>query len=74
MNARVDHLIAEALTLAPDDRSAMALALLESLDGEDESVVTQAWAEEVQRRKTELRTGVRQTVPWEQVKARLNAL
>jgi putative addiction module component (TIGR02574 family) len=74
MDARVDHLIAEALTLAPDDRSALALALLESLDGEDESVVTQAWAEEVQRRKMELRTGVRQTVPWEQAKARLKAL
>lgn len=30
MNARVDHLIDEALALVPDERSAVALALLES--------------------------------------------
>ncbi len=66
--------MSQALDLAPDERSALALALLESLDGEEESVVTQAWAQEIEQRKLELRTGVRQTVPWEQVKARLSSL
>jgi len=74
MNARVDHLIDEALALAPDERSAVVLALLDSLDGEDEATVAKAWADEVRKRKSELRSGVVQAVPWDQAKARLNAL
>ncbi|HSV55137.1 MAG TPA: addiction module protein [Burkholderiaceae bacterium] len=74
MNVRVDHLIDEALALAPDERSAVVLALLDSLDGEDEATVTQAWAQELRQRKSELRSGAAQAVPWEQAKARLSAL
>lgn len=74
MNARVDHLIDEALALAPDERSAVVLALLDSLDGEDEATVAKAWADEIRRRKSELRSGAAQAVPWDQAKARLNAL
>jgi cytochrome c-type biogenesis protein CcmH/NrfG len=47
VNARAEHLLDEALTLDPQERSALALALLDSLEGEDESVVSQAWAEEI---------------------------
>ena len=39
MNARVDHLLDEALALWPDERSALVVALLDSLDGEDKSSV-----------------------------------
>ena len=74
MNARMDHLMAEALSLTPDERSAIALALLESLDGEDEATVSQAWADEIEQRKHDLQRGVRQPIPWEQVKARLGSL
>ncbi|MDQ3189857.1 MAG: addiction module protein [Pseudomonadota bacterium] len=74
MNARVDHLIDEALALKPDERSAVALALLESLDGEDEGAVAKAWADEIRQRKNELRSGAAQAVPWEEAKDRLNAL
>jgi putative addiction module component (TIGR02574 family) len=74
MNARVDHLIDEALALPAEERSAVALALLDSLGGEDEAAVSQAWAEEVQRRRQELRSGAARAVPWEEAKARLSAL
>lgn len=74
MNARVDHLIDEALALAPDERSAVALALLDSLEGEDESVVAGAWAEEIRRRKDALRSGAAIPVSWAEARARINAL
>jgi putative addiction module component (TIGR02574 family) len=74
MNARVDHLIDEALALAPEERSAVALALLDSLPGEDEAAVSKAWADEIQRRREELRSGAAKAVSWHQAKARLSAL
>ena len=52
----------------------MALALLDSLSGDDEASVSEAWADEIRRRKEELRSGTAQAVPWEQAKARLSAL
>src|SRR5258706_16208766 len=57
MNARVDHLIDEALALAPDERSAVVLALLDSLDGEDGGSVTKGWADGVSLRKSGWRSG-----------------
>jgi putative addiction module component (TIGR02574 family) len=74
MNARVDHLLAEALALEPDERSALVIALLDSLDGEDEATVSGAWAAEIRRRKAELRSGAVQAVPWPEARARLSAL
>ena len=74
MNARVDHLIDEALALPPEERSAVALALLDSLGGEDEAAVSRAWADEVRRRRQELRAGATHAVAWDEAKARLSAL
>jgi putative addiction module component (TIGR02574 family) len=74
MNARVDHLIDEALALAPEERSAVVLALLDSLPGGDEAAVDEAWAEEIRRRREELRSGATKAAPWAQAKARLSAL
>ncbi|HEY2927009.1 addiction module protein [Piscinibacter sp.] len=74
MTSRVDHLIDEALALAPDERSAVVLALLDSLDGEDEASVAKAWADEIRQRRSELRSGAARAVPWDQAKARLRAL
>lgn len=74
MNARVDHLIDEALALAPDERSAVLIALLDSLDGEGDATVAQAWTDELRQRREELRSGAVQAVPWGDVRARLNAL
>lgn len=74
MNARVDHLIDEALALAPDERSAVVIALLDSLDGEDEATVARAWADEIRQRKSDLRSGAAQAVPWAEARSRLNVL
>lgn len=74
MNARVDHLIDEALALAPEERSAVVVALLDSLAGEDEATIAEAWADEISQRRDALRSGAVQAVPWAEVRARLNAL
>jgi putative addiction module component (TIGR02574 family) len=74
VNARIDQLLDEALSLQTEERSALVLALLESLDGEDEAVVSRAWADEIERRREALRQGRTQAVPWSEARARLNAL
>ncbi len=74
MNARVEDLIDEALALAPDERTAVVVALLDSLDGEDEATVARAWADEIRQRKSDLRSGAAQAVPWADARARLKAL
>ena len=74
MNARVDHLIDEALALDPSERSAVVVALLDSLDGEDEASVAKAWADEIRQRKSDLRSGAAQAVPWAEARSRLSAL
>lgn len=72
MSTHVDELIDEAL--APEERSAVVTALLDSLEGEDEAIVAKAWAEEIEKRSAELRSGAVQAVPWIEARARLNAL
>ncbi len=71
---RVGHLIEEALLLAPEERFAVVLALLDSLDGNAESAVNTAWADEIRCRKEELCFGMAKAAPWAQAKARLSAL
>ncbi|MBK7001755.1 MAG: addiction module protein [Rhodoferax sp.] len=74
MNAHLDHVIDEALALIPQERSAVLLALLDSLEGSDESAVSNAWAAEIAQRKADLRSGVANAVPWAQARARLTTL
>lgn len=51
MNSHLDHVVDEALALIPQERSAVLLALLDSLEGDDESVVSNAWVAEIAQRK-----------------------
>ena len=74
VNARIDHLLDEALALAPDERSALVIALLDSLEGEDEATIGKAWADEIRRRKNALRSGTAAATPWSEVRARISAL
>ena len=74
MNTHLDHVIDEALALIPQERSAVLLALLDSLEGGDESVVSHTWASEIAKRKADLRSGIVSAVPWAQAQARLIAL
>jgi putative addiction module component (TIGR02574 family) len=74
MNARIDHLLDEALSLPTDDRSALVVALLDSLEGSDDASVSDAWRQEIRRRRAGLRDGTIAPVPWAEAKARLTAL
>jgi putative addiction module component (TIGR02574 family) len=72
MNARVDHVLDEVLALTADERSAVAAALLDSLEDADTASISDAWREEVKRRRNELRSGVVRALPWSEVKQRLS--
>ena len=74
MNARINHILDEALALAPNERSAVMVTLLDSLEVEGADIVSSAWADEVRKRKNELLSGATKALAWETVKARINAL
>ena len=74
MNARVDHLLEEVLGLPVEERSALAIALLDSLETADDATVANKWRVEVNRRRAELRAGRVQAAPWTEVRQRLGSL
>lgn len=76
MNARVDQLFDEARGLGAEERSQLALALLDSVEGEmvDESAVERAWIAEAHRRLEMIAEGKVKMVPWKDAKARIAAL
>ena len=74
MNARVDQLLDEMLVLPTDERSALAVALLDSLEDSPDASISHAWRDELRRRRTELHAGTVQSLPWADTKARLQAL
>jgi putative addiction module component (TIGR02574 family) len=74
MNARINLLIDEALTLKHDERSALLVALLDSLEVEKQPDITDAWASEIAQRKKELVDGTTKAIDWKQAKAKLLAL
>jgi putative addiction module component (TIGR02574 family) len=67
MKRDAEEILKDALTLPSDARAALAAALIQSLDGEDEDAEA-AWATEVQRRVAELDAGEVSTVPWAEVR------
>ena len=74
MNARVDHVLEDVLRLSAEERSAVAAALIDSLETGDEGSIVEAWRAELLRRRTELRTGVVNGAPWSEVRARMSAM
>ena len=74
MDARINHILDEALALDHDERSALMVTLLDSLDTDSPASVADAWAEEIRKRKSELESGVTKPIPWATVKARIQAL
>ncbi|AGX88239.1 hypothetical protein Cenrod_2170 [Candidatus Symbiobacter mobilis CR] len=74
MNAHVDHILDEALGLPPDERSALTVALLDSLEGSDDSSIAEAWRQEIKARQAALRAGTVKAVSWAEAKTRLSAL
>lgn len=74
VNTRVDHLLEDALSLTAEERSAVAAALIDSLEGAEEASVPQAWRTELLRRRDALRSGRSAGMPWTDLRARLGAL
>lgn len=74
MNARVDHLLDEVLGLPAEERSAVAAALIDSLEGTTDGSVAEAWQQERLRRREALRSGTVKALPWAEARARLSAL
>lgn len=66
-----EELYKQALLLDDSERAALVGMLIDSLDGETEDGVEAAWLAEVERRVAELDSGAVETVPWEEVRARL---
>ena len=70
MSKPLKRLESEVLSLPHGQRAELACALLLSLDSatcEDPDAVEKAWAQEVERRVAELRSGAVKTIPGEQV-------
>ena len=74
MDARVDLPLNEVLSLTLDERSALVVGHLDSIEGEDSLEAAIAWREEVLRRRSDLRAGRTQALPWAKARTRLNAL
>lgn len=73
MNARVDHLLDEVRGLSAAERSAVAAALIDSLQGSEDASVAEAWRRELLRRRDALRSGAAAAVPWAEARARMSA-
>ena len=61
----------EAMRLEPQERSTLMRLLIEALDADTEEGVEDAWRVEIERRMAELDSGSVETIPWEEVRARL---
>lgn len=70
MNARVGLVLEDVLRLSAEERSAVVVALIDSLETSDDKSVAQAWRTELLRRRRELRAGEVQPAPWSEVRAR----
>ena len=64
-------LLTSALALTLRERATIAHELLLSLDDGVDGDATEAWAEELEQRVRDVRSGSVATVDWETVKARL---
>ena len=71
MARSAQELFEEAMRLDPEERATLMRLLVESLDTESEEGVEDAWRLEIERRMAELDSGSVQTIPWEELKARL---
>lgn len=65
------ELFDEAMRLDPKERAALMRLLVDSLDAEAEEGTEEAWRAEIERRIAELDSGQVETVPWDELRARL---
>ena len=61
----------EVFDLSPEARATLAGLLIESLESAPEPDAEATWLQEAQRRWEEIERGETETIPWEDVRARL---
>jgi putative addiction module component (TIGR02574 family) len=71
MSDSLTELKERAAQLPEHDRAALALSILESLDGPADADVEEAWRIEIERRVGQVERGEVQLIPGEEVFARL---
>ena len=71
METLLEILEAQALTLTPGERAALAQRLLASLD--EDAEIGEAWATEIERRICDVESGAVQVIPIEEALARVRA-
>jgi putative addiction module component (TIGR02574 family) len=64
-----DALLQDALELPLEERSRMASRLIESIDQDDSTLVSPAWAAELSRRIESIRNGTAELIPHDEVMA-----
>ena len=75
MPSLLEDLKTRALQLTPPERDELIRTLIESIDGEPEGTpeeIAQAWDEEIARRIDDLDSGRTQSIPAEEVFARIS--
>ena len=65
------ELFEEAMRLDAKERAALMRLLIDPLDSESEEGSEDAWRVEIDRRIAELDAGAVDTIPWEELRARL---
>lgn len=73
MTGQVSNLLRQALELSDTERADLAGALIESIDQGEDAGAEAAWDTEIAKRVAELERGDVQTVPWEEVRTRIDA-
>jgi putative addiction module component (TIGR02574 family) len=71
MSKKSERVLEDALTLPPDERVDVAVALMDSLNEQEDEGVEEAWAKEIERRIQEVESGAVKTIPWADVRRRL---
>ena len=61
----------EAFELPEADRATLAGLLIESLEPPPDPEIEELWAKEAERRRRQIESGEVETIPWEEVKAKL---
>jgi len=71
MGTATDKILEEALSLPADEQASLAEKILKSLNLPTEDEVNRLWVEEAERRVSELEAGKVESIPGEQVFARI---
>ena len=65
------ELFEEAMMLNPQERATLMRLLIDTLDAESDEGTEEAWRAEIERRIAELDSGAVESVPWDELRARL---